>query len=163
MNPDGSGGRRVTDKWTMDPAYGPKANRIVYARFDGHAYTQIFTINIDNGRRRQVTDRPASQRDPVLSPNGKRIAYDSDLNGGIWSIRADGTGERQVTHDTALDDDPAWSPNGKRIAYDSDLNGTWDISTIQPDGTGKRQITHDGCGRNRARVVAQREADRLRV
>ncbi|WP_163567381.1 DUF11 domain-containing protein [Fodinicola feengrottensis] len=62
----------------------------------------------------------SSYRHPVLSPDGKRIAFSSNRSGqfNIWVVNIDGSGLMRIT--TGSNDDwPAWSPNGQNIAFSS--------------------------------------------
>ena len=72
---------------------------------------------------------------PSFSPDGKSLAFVSDLNGvpQVWTVPVEGGWPTLVT---ALDDQimrVEWSPNGEWIAYSSDRNGNADI-WIQPVG-----------------------------
>jgi serine/threonine protein kinase len=78
-----------------------------------------------------------------LSPDGKRLAYDSDLNGNadIFVVSTEGGSPRQVTDDPADDLSPDWSPDGTRLVFHSFKNGNRDIFTINADGTERAQVT----------------------
>jgi serine/threonine-protein kinase len=78
-----------------------------------------------------------------LSPDGKWLAYDSDLNGNadLFVVSADGGTPRQVTDDPADDLAPDWSPDGTQLAFHSFQNGNRDVFTINADGTGRAQVT----------------------
>ncbi len=78
-----------------------------------------------------------------LSPDGKWLAYDSDLNGNadLFVVGADGGTPRQVTDDPADDLAPDWSPDGTQLAFHSFRNGNRDVFTINADGTGRSQVT----------------------
>src|SRR5688572_15510070 len=55
---------------------------------------------------------------PHWSPDGRRIAYQSNRTGNseIYVMNADGSGVVQLTHTAAVDENPAWSPGGQHIA-----------------------------------------------
>jgi TolB protein len=58
---------------------------------------------------------------PAWSPDGRQIAFESDLDGDreIYVTTADGSNVRQITHNTRSDEGPAWSPDGKQFAFSS--------------------------------------------
>jgi TolB protein len=61
---------------------------------------------------RLLAEHPADDTDPVWSPDGERIAFESTREGGdtsdIFVMFADGTGVLRLTHDEADDEDPSW-------------------------------------------------------
>jgi hypothetical protein len=65
---------------------------------------------------------------PAWSPDGTKIAFESDanLNGGnperdmeVWLMEADGANPTRLTHNGLHDEGPAWSPDGALLAYSS--------------------------------------------
>ena len=80
-----------------------------------------------------------------LSPDGKWLLYDSDLNGNgdLFIVSSDGGTPRQLTDDPADDLSASWSPDGSQIAFHSFRTGNRDIFTINADGTGLAQVTTD--------------------
>ncbi len=73
----------------------------------------------------QVTSTDAWERWPVLSPDGGRIAYVSDVrdNTDIYIIDAHGGVPLRITDDAAVDDFPTWFPDGSALAFASDRSG----------------------------------------
>jgi len=80
-----------------------------------------------------------------LSPDGKWLLYDSDLNGNgdLFIVPSDGGTPRQLTDDPADDLSANWSPDGSEIAFHSFRTGNRDVFTIHADGTGLAQVTTD--------------------
>ncbi|TFG45631.1 MAG: hypothetical protein E4H41_04590 [Gemmatimonadales bacterium] len=80
-----------------------------------------------------------------LSPDGKWLLYDSDLNGNgdLFIVSSDGGTPRQLTDDPADDLSANWSPDGSQIAFHSFRTGNRDVFIMNADGTGLSQVTTD--------------------
>ena len=77
---------------------------------------------------------------PVLSPDGKRIAFAA--LGDIYTMTI-GSKPENITKDKYLDTDPAWSPDGNQLVYSSDKGGNLLQLWIRDLKTGQdRQLTH---------------------
>jgi VCBS repeat-containing protein len=124
--------------------------------------SDIYTMNTDGTARLPLTGDTTQfddhTRNPSWSPDGLRIAFDSNEPNGVggvnvWTVDAsDGGNAVNVTGSaTGSDDDtnPAWSPDGAKIAF-TRAGGT--IWTINPDGTGLAQV-------NAGPPATQKEAD----
>ncbi|TMI89553.1 MAG: hypothetical protein E6H00_09380 [Bacillati bacterium ANGP1] len=98
----------------------------------------------DGTDRVQLTFQ-GSNYDPVWSPDGRRMAFVSEREGGrggrnVFVMNADGSGEHSVTG-SAGGDGPTWLPDGRRIAYASKRGGLWSLYSVNADGTGEIQLT----------------------
>lgn len=128
--------------------------RITFMRQDARGFWQTWVANADLSKQKQVTDLAANSGWPVWSPDGKKLALDTDRGdanpGGETSvndvvvINADGSGAKNLTKSAGFNSDPAWSPDGSLIAFAS--NGGADpakrgMYVMRPDGTHVRQIT----------------------
>ena len=69
-------------------------------------------MNADGSGQTHLTNNPADDYRPAWSPDGSKIAFESDrgANDEIYVMNADGTGETNVTNNPAGDYWPAWSP-----------------------------------------------------
>jgi len=86
---------------------------------------EVFTVPVEEGDVRQITDSAARDREPRYSPDGKWLAFVSDRSGReeIYLIASDGAGEPQkITNLDALKFGFSWSPDSKQIAYTASDN-----------------------------------------
>jgi Tol biopolymer transport system component len=83
----------------------------------------IFVARSDGAGLRQLTNDAAFDRSPRWSPDGTRIAFYSNRNGGweVWAIRPDGSGLMPLTKDSGAHY-PVWSPNGSLMAFSEFIN-----------------------------------------
>lgn len=73
-----------------------------------------------SGEPRLLTNDEFKDMAPRWSPDGKRIAFQSNRSGGneVWTVRSDGSDLRRITRTTEGDVGyPVWSPDGTRLAY----------------------------------------------
>ena len=92
-------------------------------------------------------------RSPQLSPDGAKIAFDSDRSGEgmeIWVAHADGSGVVQMTNRLGrLQGTPRWSPDGRWIAFDSrGQDGHQHIYVINASGGRPRRIPFEPSDEN---------------
>jgi dipeptidyl aminopeptidase/acylaminoacyl peptidase len=85
---------------------------------------------------------------PTFSPDGKRLAFISNISGipQIWTVDSKGGWPQQVT---AFDDpvgSVAWSPDGSWLAFSLAPGGGMNqqVYLVRPDGTGMRLVTDGG-------------------
>jgi TolB protein len=149
---------------------GPAATngRLTYLRWDDQGFAQVWTSNPDLGAEHQLTSGNANSGWSVWSPDGTRIAFDSDRSdpdptdddvvNDVFTMRADGTDVRKVTDSVGFSGDPAYSPDGTHLAFDANRGVSsgdpgWPASSpdlsiwvIGTDGTGLRRVTRPPAG-----------------
>jgi len=105
----------------------------------------IWTIPINGGTAKPVTDEMGDSQEPAWSPNGKQIVFHSyrDGNYHIWSIMKDGTGLKQLTSGLSDNREPDWSPDGKSIVFSSDRSGNYDIWQLELTTGRLKQLSFD--------------------
>jgi len=150
MNPDGTDQTRLTfdPRTNQQPDISPNGQQIAYG---GNPITdtnpegdlEIFVMDAEGGNVRQLTFNGAGINEfwPRWSPNGKQIAFYSNVDGNfeIYVINADGSDLTRVTNYSGVDSFPEWSPNGKQLSIRRDN----DIYVINVDGTDATQLTND--------------------
>jgi hypothetical protein len=91
----------------------------------GQAYDQeenVIWLLSEAGALTTVEARPAQGRTPAWSPDGKRLAFESNRGSddgryAIFIINRDGTGLVQVTDYALNANHPVWSRDGRRIVF----------------------------------------------
>ena len=111
----------------------PNARRLVVS-----VHGEVFTVPVEEGDIKQITDSPARERAVAYSPDGKWIAYISDASGReeLYATGTDGAGQAQkLTDIDALKFGYNWSPDSKEIAFVSS------DSKLRKVNVGTKQLT----------------------
>ena len=168
MDADGGNLRRLTNNPTGDgnPSWSPDGKRIVFTSDrDGHFMnriptTEIYVMDADGRNQQNLTNNLSDDSSPSWSPDGKRIAFDSNREGRfnweIYVIDADGGNLQRITNnpdDDGWPDDryPSWSPDGKRIVFsarreehvENKFAVTYEIYVMDVDGGNQHRLTNN--------------------
>jgi Tol biopolymer transport system component/DNA-binding winged helix-turn-helix (wHTH) protein len=96
--------------------------------------SDIWTIDANGAERRQLTNDPLSDINPITSSNGGHIFFTSNRLGSnqVWRMNADGTDPRPIS--SIEGGYPRFAtPDGKWVFYQSALNGT--VRKVATDGS----------------------------
>ncbi len=134
--------RSVDTAGQTDYGVSPNGKRAVFS-----ARGDIFTAPVKHGATRPLTDSSNADEDhPSWSPDGKTVAYTTDVDGNhqIALRPADGGPERILTHfKSGFLYTPLWSPDSKRLAV-SDANGR--VWLVETDNGKVAQVDQDTRG-----------------
>ncbi len=174
MNADGSRQRRLARGHVhFSVAWSPDGQKMLFERpnprhpdvgpVPGDFAEDLHVMNADGSGQRNLTRNPASDMDPVWSPDGRRIIFD---RGGLpnqgWVMNPDGSGKRRLAPAAGWTSrDPDWSPDGRKIAF----AGRAPIPSRWRDLRLERRWQRAAKAHATWRVsclVARREEDRLR-
>jgi len=120
----------ITDRnkvLTGMPSVSPNGTWIAFAgqEYHGQKYDQtqnIIWIADQSGVARPLEANPGQGRAPTWSPDGERLAFESNRGGlvglyAIFVINRDGTGLTQITDQDLNADHPVWSPDGMQLVF----------------------------------------------
>ena len=133
------------------PSWSPDGHRIAYTSkedTDTIFGYEIWVIDADGSNLVQLTpdyaeaDSVSASR-PAWSPDGRRIAYNSNLDGStdIWVMDANGDNPVNLTANPESEFSPSWSPDGQRIAYVCESGENRQICLMNADGTDQAPLT----------------------
>ena len=115
----------ATMPFISSPAISPDAKRIVYvatrADMDRKAYdSDLWVVGVDGSNDMQLTRSNSANFHPRWSPDGLKIAFLSDRDGGhnaIWVINAASGEAERLTNEKGVVSDFEFAPDGKTIAF----------------------------------------------
>ncbi len=96
-----------------------------------------------NGKRRSLSENVLATFSARLSPDGKRIVYDTYDNqfktNDIWIYDINRGLSSRMTFEKSDDFNPLWSPDGKQIVFSSDQHGQLALFIKNSNGTEAEQ------------------------
>jgi TolB protein len=149
MNSDGTGVRRLTSEKGYDggPFFSWDGKQIVYRAY--HPKTaaevseyeallkqslikptraEIYIMNADGSRQRQITQNGAANWAPFLHPNNHQIIFSSNIHDperrtfSLYMINIDGSGFKRLTSGARFDSFPMISREGSKLVFASTRN-----------------------------------------
>jgi len=120
-----------------DPEWTPDGTRILFSglRTEDAEYawreSDIYAINVASGEVRQLTTRKGPDNNPVVSPDGKLVAYtgydftdDSYIANRLYLMNADGSSPREIA--AGLDRSPSsitWAADNGGVYFTAEDQG----------------------------------------
>jgi dipeptidyl aminopeptidase/acylaminoacyl peptidase len=130
-------------------SWTPNGSAILFAsnRNPGWEYefvnSEVYRVDLADGSITALTDRDGPDSDPVVSPDGLRVAYRSYEDRvqtyqvtELYVMDADGSNKRSLT--SSLDRtvvNPQWDASGKRVFFQYDDRGNTKIAYVSLDGS----------------------------
>ncbi len=129
---------------SIRPTVAASRDRLVFVKEQED--TDIYRFEAGRPAERVIAST-SREGNPEFSPDGRRVAFESERTGEheVWLAEADGSSPRQLTHGPGLmQGSPRWSPDGRRIAFDSRSEaGGYSVWTIDADGASPRRLSQD--------------------
>lgn len=102
----------------------------------------IYLIDSVRGVFANLTRNDLWDGEPVVSPDGRHVAFSSLMsgNGAIYVADVETLALRRLTNDNNFNGQAAWSPDGKQIVYASDRNNGRNLYVMNADGSRLRRL-----------------------
>ena len=180
----------IVDLWTISSDGSKSATNLTAGKFRNNAFPdltadgremvfrstrdgnkEIYLMNSDGTNVRRITNDPADDTMPSVSPNGDMIAFSSDRAGGLFQIylqpikggKPDG-GPRQFTYGFSPNMHSRFSPDGKWLVYASArgwLNDEYPLSNDNPQPYGELFVAPINGGSEPIRLTHNRWEDSI--
>nr|WP_035917970.1 Tol-Pal system beta propeller repeat protein TolB [Legionella fairfieldensis] len=135
----------VSSEPIMSPAWSPDGRQIAYVSFEKKK-AQIFTVSVENGKRRLLTDFAGINGAPAWSTDGREMAVVLSKGGSpkIYSVDLSSGNMKQLTFGDAIDTEPRYSPDGRSLLFTSGRGGAPQIYRLTLADGNVTRMTYDG-------------------
>ena len=126
----GKKGDTIDSGTFQDAHISPDGKKVSAARADAGGHLEIYIYDLVRGTKSQFSFSQSRDDDPIWSPDGNTIVFDSARNGKIdlYTRPANGARQEELLYHDDLDKYPFnWSLDGKYIAYEAISNGHFDV------------------------------------
>lgn len=143
--------RKSPDGFDIQPSFTADGRHLVFAHgtYPQPSATEIYEIGLHGGHARRLTHGGRDKLFPVLSPDGRHLAYLQRAHRGFDLIvsRPDGSRGHLIHRVKELFSRPDFSPNGRRLTY-GDVRGymygaglsRWSVYTVGVAGGRPRKV-----------------------
>lgn len=156
-------------KWGVaGPQWSPDGQSVAFAGFSESAsFDEIFIIDLKSGKTRQLTRNTFSDKEPVFTPDGKRLLYTSDESPlpdaafgilHVASVPVEGGKPEVFTEDECSSIRPGISADRKSMLLlkISDNSGRHSLWQYGFDGKPQRDLTETRYARIRSYIPSAR-------
>jgi Tol biopolymer transport system component len=105
---------------------------------------EIYVMDWDGRRPLRLTNDPASDVDPAISPTGRDIVFTSSRSGNndIYVVGSTGGTAVNLTNNLANDGWARWAPDGEHVVFHTNRDGNFEIYMMNRDGSGQTRLTN---------------------
>jgi Tol biopolymer transport system component len=139
---------QLTNPGSYDrPLWSPDGSQIMYVTWSKETSSDIYVMDKDGKNQRPIVASPADEIMADWSPDGKKIVFVSNQDGGykIYVIDLQTAKTIKLINDSMKEFSPKWSADGKQISFisnssDNKLDTRSQVFIINADGTNIRQM-----------------------
>ena len=128
-------------RFASRPSLSPDGKQIFFS-YDG----DIYSVPVSGGQATAVITMPGVQDSPLVSPDGKWLAFSSDIQGNtdVYAVPVAGGNAIQLTFHEAPDVPISWSADSKYIYFESTRESARKTSFRVAVAGGTPQLMFDG-------------------
>ena len=128
-------------RFASHPSLSPDGKQI-YFSYDG----DIYSVPSTGGQATAVITMPGTQDSPLVSPDGKWLAFSSDIQGNndVYVVPVSGGQAVQLTFHEAPDVPVSWSKNSEYIHFESTRESARKTTFKVPVKGGTPSLMFDG-------------------
>ena len=126
----GKKGDTIDSGTFQDAHISPDGKKVSAARADAAGHLEIYIYDLVRGTKSQFSFSQSRDDDPIWSPDGNTIVFDSARSGKIdlYTRPANGARQEELLYHDDFDKYPtSWSLDGKYIAYEASGNGHLEV------------------------------------
>lgn len=132
------------DGSNFDPTISHDGKTLLFASTQHRPTADIYMQRVGSKVISRLTDDPAQDVMPALSPDGTRVAYASN-RAGTWDIYVmpvTGGKAVQISSDSANDLHPSWSPDGRQLVFCrlGETSGRWELWVVDVFNSARTQF-----------------------
>lgn len=147
------------DWGAVDPVWSPAGDSVALAGFDETAtFSEVYTVDVGTGRTRQLTRNSFTDKEPVFTPDGKRLLYTTDESPlpnaafgvlHVASVSVAGGNSEAFTEDEGSSILPGLSADQKAVLLIKvdELSGRHSLWEYGLDGKPRRSLTESKLAR----------------
>jgi Tol biopolymer transport system component len=144
------GGRSFKAAWAADESL------IVFTNQQEDSQ-DIYAVQADGSGLRQITNHPANEEAPALSPDGKYLLFSSNRDGNrnqeLYILDLATQVSTNITNTPDWELIGRWSNDGKHIYYGSNKDGNWELYRYDLKDQSHHRLTNNDAFDGDPRVI----------
>lgn len=114
MDVDGSNRLQLTNNYPDTSLAWAQDGTLIYTS-ERDGVSDIYQLELATGVEQQITDSPAHEFSPTVSPDGRQIIFQEE--GKLILLNREDNTTQALTDGTTFVNFPAWSPDGRHVAF----------------------------------------------